>query len=249
MKENKYDNPDFFDRYSRMQRSVQGLQGAGEWHQLKKMLPDFQGKRVLDLGCGFGWHCIYAAEQGASYVLGTDISEKMLKTAQKQTKSPVVEYRRMAIEDIDFPAGSFDIVISSLAFHYTESFEEICKKVKNCLTENGDFIFSCEHPVFTAQGSQQWYEDENGKKLFWPVDNYYNEGKRIADFLGEDVVKYHRMVTTYINGMLNNGFSINGFSEPEPDPEMLKQHPEFKDELRRPMFMIISAKKICKKDD
>lgn len=244
MKENKYDNPDFFNQYSKMQRSVEGLQGAGEWHQLKKMLPDFKGKRVLDLGCGFGWHCIYAAEQGASYVLGTDISEKMLEVAREQTENPAVKYELMAIEDMDFPADSFDIVISSLAFHYIESFDEICKNTKSCLAKNGEFIFSCEHPVFTAQGSQDWYVNGDGEKLFWPVDNYYKEGRRTAHFLGEEVVKYHKTVSTYINGLLNNGFVITGFSEPEPDPEMLKQHPEFMDELRRPMFMIISAKKI-----
>ena len=50
MKENKYDDERFFSQYSQMSRSVQGLRGAGEWHELKKMLPDFNGKRVLDLG-------------------------------------------------------------------------------------------------------------------------------------------------------------------------------------------------------
>lgn len=64
MKENKYDDEKFFSQYSRMSRSVDGLKGAGEWHVLKTMLPDFKGKRVLDLGCGFGWHCVYAVEQG-----------------------------------------------------------------------------------------------------------------------------------------------------------------------------------------
>ena len=54
MKENKYDNNRFFSQYSQMSRSVDGLKGAGEWHVLQKMLPDFTGKRVLDLGCGFG---------------------------------------------------------------------------------------------------------------------------------------------------------------------------------------------------
>jgi len=229
-----------------MQRSVQGLKGAGEWYQLKKMLPRFEGKRVLDIGCGFGWHCIYAAEQGASCVLGTDISKKMIEVARQQTHSPVVDYKVMAIEDMDFVAGSFDIVISSLTFHYIESFDEICRKVGDCLTKNGNFVFSCEHPVFTAQGSQQWFLDEKGERLFWPVDNYYKEGKRVADFLGEEVIKYHKTVTTYINGLLKNGFKITGFSEPEPDPEMLEQYPEFMDELRRPMFMIIAAEKINK---
>ena len=65
MKENKYDDDRFFSQYAQMSRSVEGLQGAGEWHILQKMLPDFTDKRVLDLGCGFGWHCIYAIEHGA----------------------------------------------------------------------------------------------------------------------------------------------------------------------------------------
>ena len=76
MKENKYDDEVFFKKYSEMSRSKYGLKGAGEWYQFKKLLPDFKGKRVLDLGCGYGWHCAYAAENGANSVLGVDLSEK-----------------------------------------------------------------------------------------------------------------------------------------------------------------------------
>lgn len=57
MKQNKYDEDSFFRKCSQMDRSVKGLAGAGEWKTLERMLPDFHGKRVLDLGCGFGWHC------------------------------------------------------------------------------------------------------------------------------------------------------------------------------------------------
>ena len=41
-KENKYDDDIFFQKYSQMSRSQQGLAGAGEWETLKKMLPDFR---------------------------------------------------------------------------------------------------------------------------------------------------------------------------------------------------------------
>ena len=133
MKENKYDNSDFFSQYSQMSRSVEGLKGAGEWHVLQKMLPDFAGKRVLDLGCGFGWHCVYAIEHGATHVTGIDISEKMLEEARKRNPSPFIEYQCMAIEDFDFQPDSYDIVISSLTFHYLESFTDICRKIlKSC---------------------------------------------------------------------------------------------------------------------
>lgn len=78
---------------------------------LRRMLPPFEGKRVLDLGCGFGWHCRYAAEQGAASVVGVDLSERMLAEARAMTDSPSIQYLRMPIEAIDFPAGSFDVAI------------------------------------------------------------------------------------------------------------------------------------------
>ena len=243
MKENKYDDEIFFEKYSQMDRSKKGLAGSGELHELKKMLPDFKGKKVLDLGCGFGWHCIYAMEQGADSAVGIDISSKMLEEAKKKTKFSNVEYIQMPIEDINFKADSFDVVISSLAFHYVESFENICKKVNNCLVKGGEFIFSAEHPVFTAQGREDWYCDESGNILHWPVDSYYLEGKRESVFLGEKVEKYHKTLTTYLNTLLKTGFEIIGIVEAQPSEEMLKIIPEMKDELRRPMMLLVSAKK------
>lgn len=242
MKENKYDDDHFFNQYSQMSRSVEGLKGAGEWHVLKQMLPDFNGKRVLDLGCGFGWHCQYAVEHGAAFALGIDISEKMLEEARKKNSSPLIEYRCMAVEDFEYSPDSFDIVISSLTFHYLESFADICSKVNRCLTPGGDFVFSVEHPIFTAYGSQDWQYGESGEKLHWPVDRYFTEGVRKATFLETEVVKFHKTLTTYVNGLIWQGFEITGLVEPEPDEAML-DIPGMRDELRRPMMLIVSATK------
>lgn len=169
MKENKYDDPVFFEKYSQMERSKKGLAGAGEWSEFKKMMPDFEGKRVLDLGCGYGWHCIYAARNKAKEVLGVDISKKMLQKAREMTEDTRISYQL-------------------------------------------------------------------------PVDNYFYEGKRDAVFLGEHVVKYHRTLTTYLEVLLENGFSIQRVTEPTPPTEMLGL-PGMKDEFRRPMMLLISAKK------
>ena len=225
MKENKYDDERFFGQYSQMSRSVQGLRGAGEWHELKKMLPDFNGKRVLDLGCGFGWHCRYAIERGATFALGIDLSGKMLDKAREINPSPSIEYKRIAIEDFDFAPNSFDIVISSLTFHYLESFDTVCTEVYKCLTQEGVFVFSVEHPVFTAYGNQDWIYDSEGKPAHWPVDHYFQEGVRHARFLGEDVTKYHKTLTTYVNGLIKAGFCITHLVEPQPDESMLDTVP------------------------
>lgn len=242
MKENKYDSESFFKKYSEMNRSKQGLKGAGEWSELQKVLPDFQGKRVLDLGCGYGWHCLYAAQNGAEYVLGTDISAKMLETAREKNSHERIEYRRCAMEDLELPDHSFDVVLSSLAFHYVKEFQPVVKKISRVLSPGGFFVFSAEHPVFTAYGTQDWYYDEQGEILHFPVDNYYFEGKRDAVFLGEPVTKYHRTLTTYLNTLLENGFELLNIIEPQPPDDML-HIPGMADEMRRPMMLIVKAVK------
>lgn len=243
MKENKYDNDSFFKKYSEMDRSKKGLEGAGEWSTLEKLLPDFNHKRVLDLGCGYGWHCIYAAEHGAEHVVGLDLSEKMLEVAKSKTTSKQVQYLRESIEDFEFEDESFDVVLSSLAFHYVKDFETLAKKINKVLRKDGILIFSAEHPVFTAEGKQDWYYDEHGNILHFPVDNYFIEGERKAIFLGEEVIKYHKTLTTYLNSLLNNGFELVNIVEPQPNEQMLATIDGMKDELRRPMMLIVKARK------
>ncbi|WP_056979595.1 class I SAM-dependent methyltransferase [Companilactobacillus nodensis] len=237
---NIYDNEEFFEKYSQMNRSKNGLSGAGEWSTLKPILPDFEGKVVLDLGCGYGWHDRYAIEQGADTVVGVDMSEKMLEVARAKTETDKIVYVHDDISKINFADNKFDIVISFLALHYVESFEEVVQKISKYLKPNGILVFSVEHPIFTAQGSEEWDYDADGQIKDFPVDNYFYEGKRETDFLGETVVKYHKTLTTYLDGLLTNDFQISRVVEPMP-PKGMMNIPGMKDEMRRPMMLIVSA--------
>lgn len=243
MKENKYDDEVFFEKYSQMYRSIYGLQGSGEWHEFEKLLPDFQGKRVLDLGCGYGWHCQYATEHHAQYVLGVDISKRMLETAKQKHAHPQIEYRQIAMEDLTLEPDSFDVVFSSLALHYVKDYEQLVQHIANWLTKGGNFVFSVEHPVFTSYGNQDWYYDENGNILHFPVDRYFYEGQREAVFLQEKVVKYHRTLTTYLETLMKHGFMIQHVVEPQPPLEMMDMD-GMKDEMRRPMMLLIAVQKV-----
>lgn len=243
VKQNKYDDDHFFSAYENMPRSVNGLEGAGEWHILRSLMPDFKNKAVLDLGCGFGWHCRYASERGAESVIGVDISEKMIEKASEMTADEQISYLKMPIEDIAFLPSQFDVVLSSLAFHYVQSFAEVCNKIYRYLKLGGTFLFSVEHPIFTSREEQDWYYDENGNRLHWAVDHYQSEGQRKTSFLTDNVIKYHRTLSTYINTLIEAGFTIRAVKEPIPAKEMIKNSSEMKDELRRPMFLILLAEK------
>lgn len=243
MKENKYDDITFFNKYSKMDRSIKGLQGAGEWHEFKKMFPDLKEKTMLDIGCGFGWHCKYAVENGATQVVGIDLSKKMLERARIQNNDSKIEYIQCAIEDYTYPRNTFDIVISSLTLHYIESFDFVCQKVYQTLKKDGYFIFSVEHPIFTANGKEEWEYQTDGSIKCWPIDYYFEERVIHSNFLGEEVIKYHKTISSYINILLQNGFTLKKLIEPQPEEKMIEMNVAMKEELRRPMMLLISAQK------
>lgn len=243
MKQNKYDEAHFFTRYAQMPRSTEGLKAAGEWHVWQAILPNVHNKEVLDLGCGFGWHCRYVRGQQASAVIGVDLSEKMLRRAREMTDDPAITYIRSAIEDVVFPPSRFDVVISSLALHYVEPFAKLCQNIFAWLKPGGAFIFSVEHPIFTSRAEQDWHYDERGDRAHWPVDHYQAEGLRNTSFLSDNVIKYHRTVSTYLNSVIAGGFTIRTVLEPAPSPHLLDTVPGMRDELRRPMFLMIDAVK------
>src|SRR5699024_6273947 len=155
---------------------------------------------------------------------------------------PQVTYRQAAMEDLDFAPESFDVVLSSLAFHYVKEYEALIQKIRRWLRPDGWLVFSAEHPVFTAYGSQDWYYDADGNILHFPVDRYFYEGQRDAVFLGEPVVKYHRTLTTYLNTLLNNGFVLRQLVEPQPPASMMDLS-GMRDEMRRPMMLLVSDQK------
>src|SRR6266542_7116134 len=100
MAQNIYDNEEFFEGYSRLPRSVEGLDGAPEWPALRALLPDLRGLDVLDLGCGFGWFCRWGRQQGAAHVVGIDVSERMLARGRTTTQDPAITYTRADMEHL-----------------------------------------------------------------------------------------------------------------------------------------------------
>jgi SAM-dependent methyltransferase len=232
---NHYDNPEFFAAYAQMSRSQQGLDGAGEWSQLQPLFPELTGKNVLDLGCGYGWHCKYAADHGAKSVLGIDRSEMMITEAMKRNSHENISYCVCSLQDYEYPTSAFDLVMSNLVLHYVEDLNAVYCNVQRTLRAGGVFLMNIEHPTFTAGVNQQFAKDGT-----WPVDNYYYPGERQTDFLGHLITKYHHTLTQILGGLLHVGFRLEAVEEAMP-PE--KWRAVMPNEMRRPMMLLVKAVK------
>lgn len=241
MAQNIYDNPDFFEKYGQLPRSVHGLDVAYEWPLFRALLPDLKGARALDLGCGAGALAGRLREMGAARVVGIDISEKMLAKARANTNDRAIEFRRGDLENLDTGGERFDLAVSSLAFHYLPDFAALCRGVAGALEPGGSFVFSVEHPMTTARAEQAWCSAGDGTRRHWPVDGYNDEGARQTGWLGSPVVKYHRTIASYVNALIAAGLTLAHLAEPVPDADFIKDNPRLADETRRPPFLLVKA--------
>lgn len=241
MRQNIYDDPEFFEYYHRLRSTGITYNDFVEQPALMGMLPELQGRQVLDMGCGSGQLAAYMIGQGAAHVTGADISARMLSLAAEH---PKIRYIHGPMEELDFAADSFDLIVSSLAFHYVEDYEALMDRIARWLRPAGHLVFSTEHPVTTAKHDMDgWIEDQQGQRLHYALDNYSEEGIRHTRWVVEDVVKYHRTLSTLLNGMIRHGLQIEQVNEPEPIPGAVEKMPKLVHEWRKPSFIIFRAVK------
>lgn len=242
--QNIYDNQLFFDRYKKLRENPKSANVMIEKPALYSICPSFKGKKILDLGCGYGENCRYMSELGAEQVIGIDISQKMLDVAIQENSLPNIQYLQKSMNEISSLHQKFDLIISSLAVHYIEDFDKLVTNIYDCLNSNGTFIFSQEHPISTGlKDENHWTIDNEGNILHFNLTNYGIEGFRQTNWIIEDVIKYHRTFSSIINSLIHAGFKIVEIIEPLPDEEIIKKYPSYKKSLDKPDFLIVHVQK------
>ncbi len=244
--QNIYDNEIFFAGYKALRDNELSYNDLLEQPAMAKMLPDLNGKSVLDLGCGYGHNCIDFVRRDASRVVGVDISEKMLDVAKSESSDDKIQYVNMSMTNIDKLNEKFDFIYSSLAFHYVEDFDEFAKKMFSVLDSGGELLFSQEHPIITAtvDGNGHFNKDENGKRVSYTFSNYNEPGERKIHWYVDGVIKYHRTFSNVINALTKTGFVIEEICEPVPEEWAIKKLPTAVKEYIKPNFLIVKARKV-----
>jgi ubiquinone/menaquinone biosynthesis C-methylase UbiE len=242
---NAYDDPRFFRAYRRMREDPRSANELIEQPALRAWLPPLEDLEVLELGCGMGHLSLYLAEEGASRVLATDASERMLTVAGSERPHERVEYRLCAMEDLELASESFDLVVSSLALHYVADHAALVRKIARWLRPGRTFVYSVEHPMKTApkDPGKDWVRDEEGEELYWPLSHYSEEGPRKQDWYAEGVVKHHRKLSSMLNDLVASGMVIERVEEPEETLEPGRKEAALPQNRQRPSVLVVRSTK------
>jgi len=186
------------------------------------LIPDLDGKKVLELGCGSGHTLAYLGEtKHANELWGLDISEEQIRfTAEFLEEKNIPAKLLLASMDQNpgIPENYFDLVLSIYSLGWTPDLSHTLDLIYASLKPGGIFIFSWEHPVYRSL----CYQDSIGKYIF--EDSYLDEGPILdPSWKGVEIVINHRKLSTYLNAVLHSRLAIEQIIESEPNIALARE--------------------------
>ena len=129
----------------RLEEAMRKGEAAGRDAILDYLKPR-PGMRILDLACGPGTLTIPMARDlnGAGEVIGIDLAEGMLAVGRQAAggRSLPVRFLRMDIENLQFPAATFDAVSCGHGLHFLPNLGRALREVRRVMKPNARFAAS-----------------------------------------------------------------------------------------------------------
>jgi len=185
-----------------LQKSINTVTGALEHFHFRRIeecstliewLDPRPGERILDIGCGDGYYDAQIASRGAR-VVGVDIHEKRLGTAQKRHKNERTEFHYMDAEKLDFAPRSFDKVISFCVIEHFNDDDRVLGHVARVLEPGGKIFLSAD----SLSNPEVTDDEREAHRKRYAVNNFYTVDllRQKLDRVGLALERYHYILTT-----------------------------------------------------
>ena len=148
--------------------------GLADWYESvllgEPVVPDTASRllgsgpgRLLDVGCGTGFHTVRFVEAAWS-VIGVDPSDDQLRLARRRG----LEVVRALGEELPFGDGEFDAAVSLWTHTDVGDFAAVCRETARVLKAGAPFVYVGTHPCFDCGESDPVVLefDHQGEKLF-----------------------------------------------------------------------------------
>ncbi len=152
-----------------------------KWDRLAPHIEDLRGRRVLDVGCGSGYHCWRMAGAGASEVIGIDPTPLFIVqfwALQKYLQQPHVWVLPARMEEVPPKLHAFDTVFSMGVLYHRRSPMDHLQELRDALRPGGQLVLETlvvegdEGKVLVPEGryarmGNVWFLPSSATLLTW----------------------------------------------------------------------------------
>lgn len=203
------------------------------------LLGDLTNKRVLEIGCGNGHSLKYVADRGAAELWGLDISADQIARTENYLGAQGINAKLVCSameEECELPTDYFDLVYSVYGIGWTTSLDKTFKRIYSYLKKDGVLVFGWSHPIHKCVSV------EDGRLIF--SNSYFNEEWYRADMGDKEIMLSNRMLSTYINSLVNCGFVIEKLTEEIDRERAMASDNDFgRKALMLPTVFVINGRK------
>jgi SAM-dependent methyltransferase len=221
-----------------------------------EMLPDVEGQRGLDLGCGEGHNTRLVAQRGAD-VTALDVSRPFVSAAVDHERSDPLEIRYVLgdARSLPFASARLDFVTAFMSLMDLANPEGVLVEIARVLRPRGFLQFSIGHP-FTTTPIRRWVESDAGEREALAIGDYFYEGPLEETWIfgaaPEElrqqrrpfrIVYARRTLAGWLNAVISAGFAIEAVAEPRAAEQTVVRHPEVADTRIAPYFLLVRARR------
>lgn len=221
------------------------------------MLPDIEGLRGLDIGCGEGSNTRKLAELGANMV-AIDVAQVFLHYAltQENRDPRGISFQAASALNLPFGKATFDFATAFMSLMDIPDSQKAIHETYRVLKPGGFFQFSITHPCFDPPYRKS-LKDADGKEYAIAVGGYFDKiDGRIDEWLFSSlpaeqrqhwpkfrIPRFHRTLSEWINLLIATGFVIEALAEPRADDAIAAQCPAVADTQIVAYFLHIRCRK------
>ncbi|MBL8297387.1 MAG: class I SAM-dependent methyltransferase [Rhodanobacteraceae bacterium] len=171
-------------------------------------------RTAVDVGCGEGRFCRMMQSSGLTTV-GIDPTEALIAEARR--RDPAGDYRVAVAEALPLEDSSVDLAVAYLTLIDISDLHRAVAEVGRVLRPGGRFLIANRQSFNSAADPVGWTQESDGTRRFC-IDHYLDERAQWVEWNGIRIQNWHRPLQTYLTTLLDAGFELRHFAEPEPMP-------------------------------
>jgi len=168
-------------------------------------------RKALDVGCGEGRFC-RMLKQHSIDVTGVDPTPGLIRAAHARDAEGA--YFEATAERLPFDDNAFDLVVSYLSLIDIPDIAAAIPEMARVLAPGGALLIANLNSFNTACIDAGWTKDTDGRRLYYPIDNYLEERSMWIEYRGIRIRNHHRPMSAYMRALLDAGLRLSYFDEP-----------------------------------